>query len=74
MQQPSEEATTEQRARAVQHWTDVVRPQMAAKEHAKTPEDPHAALARLKAEASKPVVIGAELAKILFRMKLDRAA
>lgn len=51
MSRPNEElATVEQRARAVRYWTDVVRPQMAAKESAKAPESPDAAVARIKAE------------------------
>ncbi|KFG68687.1 hypothetical protein [Microvirga sp. BSC39] len=48
--QPPNEATTEERARAVRYWEEQVRPQMVAKEKAKVPEDPHSALARLKSE------------------------
>lgn len=43
-------ATPEQRERAVRYWTEVVRPEMAAKEQKKPQESPEAALARLKAE------------------------
>lgn len=74
MSQPSEDATTEQRARAVQYWEEVIRPQMTAKETTAPKETPQAALERLKAEAGKPVAIGDGLAKILGTMKRDRAA
>jgi hypothetical protein len=51
MPQPNEtEATVEQRARAVRHWEQKIRPQMAAKEQAKPEEDPYEALARISSE------------------------
>jgi len=74
MQQPNDQATPEQRARAVRFWEEVVRPEMNTKEAAKPKETPFETLERLKAEASKPVVIGPELAKILTGMKSRAAA
>ncbi|HZH10582.1 MAG TPA: hypothetical protein VEZ24_09435 [Microvirga sp.] len=47
---------------------------MNTKEAAKPKETPFETLERLKAEASKPVVIGPELAKILTGMKSRAAA
>jgi hypothetical protein len=74
MPQPNEEATLEQRARAVRYWEEVARPEMNTREAAKPKEAPFEALERLKAEAGKPVEIGAGLSKILSSMKMSQAA
>lgn len=57
--------TPEQRARAVEHWENNIRPGLIAKEEAKPKETPEEALERLKAAATQPVVIGGELRKKL---------
>jgi len=72
--QPSDEATPQERERAVRFWEEVVRPEMNTREATKPKETPWQALERLKAEAGKPVVIGPGLAKILAGMKKGAAA
>lgn len=74
MQERSEEATTEQRTRAVRHWEEVVRPEMNTREAPSLKETPAQALARLKEEASTPVTIGADLSRFLSGMKMRVAA
>jgi hypothetical protein len=74
MQQPNDDATPEQRARAVRFWEEVVRPEMNTREVAKPTKTPFQALERLKAEADRPVKIGPELAKTLAGVKKGRAA
>ena len=73
MQPLSDDATPEQRARAVRFWEDVVRPEMNIRESAKPTETPLEALERLKERAKTPVTIGAGLAKILAGMRKARA-
>jgi len=70
----NDEATPEQRARAVRFWEEVVRPEMNTREAAKPKETPFQLLERLKEEAKTPVTIGAGLAKIIEVMKRGRAA
>ncbi|WP_262027125.1 hypothetical protein [Microvirga sp. Mcv34] len=74
MQQPSDEATTEQRAKAVKHWEEVIRPQMATREQKAPPEDPQVALARIKSEGWGSVQISPALTKILGIKKNEQAA
>lgn len=74
MQRPSDDATSEQRARAARYWEEVVRPEMSTREAAKPKETPFEALERLKADAGRPVEIGEGLSKILSTMKKGRAA
>jgi len=74
VQQPNDEATPEQRARAVRYWEEVVRPEMNTREAVKPTETPLEALERLREEAKTPVSIGPELAKMLAGMKKARAA
>ncbi len=73
-QPPNDEATTEQRARAVRYWEEVVRPEMNTREVAKPKETPFQALERLKEEAKTPVSIGPDLSKFLATMKKGEAA
>lgn len=74
MSQPSEDATTEQRERAVRYWTHVVRPELNTKnEPAKPKETPEQALARLKAQGWSGVQISPALSKILG-IKNEQAA
>jgi phosphoglycolate phosphatase-like HAD superfamily hydrolase len=74
VQQPNEDATTEQRERAVRYWQEVVRPQLNAKnERAKPKESPEEALARLKAQGWSGVVLSPSLTKILG-IKNEQAA
>ncbi|MBA1157782.1 hypothetical protein [Microvirga mediterraneensis] len=74
MPQPNEEATTEQRERAVRYWTEVVRPELNAKnEPAKPKESAEQALARLKAQGWSGVSLSPALTKILG-IKNEQAA
>jgi len=74
MQPLSDDATPEQRARAVRFREEVVRPEMNTREAVKPTETPLEALERLREEAKTPVTIGAGLAKILAGMRKGRAA
>ena len=74
MQPLNDDATPEQRARAVRFWEEVVRPEMDTRKAAKPKETPQQALERLKEEARTPVTIGPGLAKILTGMKRGQAA
>lgn len=71
---PEPDPGYEKRLAAVMKWETEIRPGIAAKEPTKPKESPEAALARLKEEASTPVVIGEGLGKILAGMKKDAAA
>lgn len=68
-------ASTEQRARAVRYWEDVVRSEMTAKnEPAKPKESPEEALTRLKAQGWSGVSLSPALSKILGIKKNEQAA